>query len=196
MKKHSYFFIYLCFIVLITTSQSCIHITPPPEADSCSHRGITYKIDGTLYSFDDENVTAEIRHDAAIGKFYDIWSDDNVNGQNGFYFHSTVTETGEQAPYAPDWFTTDDVGNIAFLNQKNRRTNHIQGHQRSQCSRTTRGNRFFRNIRRERNNPPHHRRENLHRYRYGRLKVAERNLGNRTKSCPASEKNQQLKQML
>jgi len=118
MKKHSYFFIYLCFIVLITTSQSCIHITPPPEADSCSHRGITYKIDGTLYSFDDENVTAEIRHDAAIGKFYDIWSDDNVNGQNGFYFHSTVTETGEQAPYAPDWFTTDDVGNIAFLNQK------------------------------------------------------------------------------
>jgi len=76
--------------------------------------GISYLLDGNLVSFDNAQVTSEIFNDAAIGKFYDIWTDEN----NGFYFHSTITETNETSGFVADWFTTSDVGNIVFLNSK------------------------------------------------------------------------------
>ncbi len=83
-------------------------------AEASCDAGISYLHDGNLVSFDDSLVTGEIWNDAAIGKFYDIWTDEN----GGFYYHSTITETGETCGFAADWFTTDDVANIIFLNNK------------------------------------------------------------------------------
>ncbi len=85
---------------------------PPAEPDVCDHTGIYYKLDGSTVSFDDAQITGEIFHDAAIGKFYDIWTDEN----GGFYFHSTITEDGETGPFSNNWFVTQDVANITFLN--------------------------------------------------------------------------------
>ncbi len=111
--------ILLLVAALFSIGQSCTPTPEPePEPESCSNNGISYKIDGTLYEFDNAQVTAEIHNDAAIGKFYDIWTDQVVNGQNGFYYHSTITDTDESAPFASDWFTTNEVGNISFLNNK------------------------------------------------------------------------------
>jgi len=87
---------------------------PNDPTNNCDE-GISYKLDGTRISFDNTLVTAEIFNDAAIGKFYDIWTDEN----SGFYYHSTITETGETSPFSSDWFTTNDVANIVFLNSKN-----------------------------------------------------------------------------
>ncbi len=101
----------LSLVMLLTLNYSCREEDPPQAA---CHSGISYKLDGTAKSFADNTVTAEIHNDAAIGKFYDIWTDAN----GGFYFHSTITETNETAPYAREWFTTDDVANIIFLNAK------------------------------------------------------------------------------
>ena len=103
----------LLLVALFTIGTSC---TPPPEPesnDSCNS-GISYKLDGNLVSFDNALVTAEIYNDAAIGKFYDIWTDEN----SGFYYHSTITEDGETAPFANPWFVTSDVGNLIFLNNQ------------------------------------------------------------------------------
>lgn len=99
----------LLILAVLMIGSSCGD--PIPDTNECED-GIHYKLDGNLMSF--SNVTAEIHNDAVIGKFYDIWTDDN----GGFYYHSTITETGEHAPYASDWFTTEDVGNIIFLNNK------------------------------------------------------------------------------
>ncbi len=110
--------ILLLLVAFFSIIQSCKKKDKKPIQSLCSNDGIHYKIDGTLYEFDNAQVTAEIYNDAAIGKFYDIWTDQVVNGQNGFYYHSTITETDESAPFASDWFTTNDVGNIIFLNNK------------------------------------------------------------------------------
>ena len=85
--------------------------TDTPEQSSCEF-AVQYKLDGALVSFQESVITAEIHNDAAIGKFYDIWTDSN----GGFYYHSTITETNESAPFNATWFTTNDVGNIVFLN--------------------------------------------------------------------------------
>ncbi len=69
-----------------------------------------------MYEFENTQLTAEIHNDAAFGNFYDIWTDQVVNGKNGFCYHSMITETDESAPFASDWFTTNDVENIIFLN--------------------------------------------------------------------------------
>ncbi|MEE9350230.1 MAG: hypothetical protein V3U80_09300 [Flavobacteriaceae bacterium] len=83
---------------------------PPPE-NNCSN-GISYKLDGSLLSFQNSSITAEIVTDGAIGKFYDIWTDEN----DDFYYHSTITETGETAPFATNWFVLNDVANIITFN--------------------------------------------------------------------------------
>jgi len=102
----------LIITALVSVGTSCHENEVEPE-NNCN-AGISYKLDGVLMNFDNTLVTAEIYNDAAIGKFYDIWTDENT----GFYFHSTITEDGETAPYASDWFTTADVGNIIFLNNQ------------------------------------------------------------------------------
>ncbi len=114
--KHSIAFTLLLLAVLAIGS-GCNPANPTSVQQDCE-AGIEFKLDGTLIQFDNAQVTAEIFNDAAIGKFYDIWTDENVNGFNGFYFHSTVTETGEEADFAPDWFVTSDVANLIFLNDK------------------------------------------------------------------------------
>ncbi len=76
--------------------------------------GISFTLDGNFVEYDNAQVTGEIFNDAAIGKFYDIWTDQN----DGFYYHSTITENGETAPFAVNWFVTQDVANIVFLNDK------------------------------------------------------------------------------
>ncbi len=86
-----------------------------PEEEQCE-AGIQFKQDGTLIQFNNAQVTAEIHNDAVIGKFYDIWTEEQVNGFDGFYFHSTITETDEQADFSDNWFVTEDVANITFLN--------------------------------------------------------------------------------
>ena len=109
----------LLFLLLISLSLSFSSCYPEEEeaqqepSEACDE-GIHYILDGTLVSFPDNTVTAEIHNDAAIGKFYDIWTDHD----GGFYFHSTITETGESGPFAYEWFTTDDVANITFLNSE------------------------------------------------------------------------------
>ncbi|HHB51582.1 MAG TPA: hypothetical protein ENK75_00840, partial [Saprospiraceae bacterium] len=88
----------LVIIASLLIGQSC---TPEPDPTDTCDEGIHYKLDGTAVSYANGLVTAEIYNDAAIGKFYDIWTDEN----SGFYFHSTITETGETGPYNSDWFT-------------------------------------------------------------------------------------------
>ncbi len=100
----------LLIIGLLVIGSSCGSDDLPPPEDSCNE--VSYKLDGNLVSFNENLVTAEIFNDAAIGKFYDIWTDEN----NGLYYHSTITENNETAPYASNWFTTSDVGNLIFLN--------------------------------------------------------------------------------
>ncbi|HFX17916.1 MAG TPA: hypothetical protein ENK64_02085 [Flavobacteriales bacterium] len=104
----------LLLIAIVIIGSSCNGEPVEDDPQETCDSGISYKIDGNLVSFDNDQVTAEIHNDAAIGKFYDIWTDQG----NGFYFHSTITETGETCGYARDWFTVDDVANITFLNDK------------------------------------------------------------------------------
>jgi len=109
----------LLLIAISAIGSACqepIEQDPEPE-DSCE-AGIEFKLDNTLIQFNDAQVTAEIHNDAAIGKFYDIWTDENVSDFNGFYFHSTITETDEVSGFSSDWFVTNDVANIVFLNNK------------------------------------------------------------------------------
>jgi len=103
-------------VLLVIASTFCIGGNcsgEEPPQPSCDE-GISYKLDGNLISFDNSLVTAEIWNDAAIGKFYDIWTDEN----GGFYYHSTITESGETSGFVSDWFTVNDVANIIFLNTK------------------------------------------------------------------------------
>ncbi len=114
MKKQIFQTITPLILLLITTlviGPSCND--EPEPADSCNS-GISYKLDGNLVSFPNNTITAEIHNDAAIGKFYDIWTDDN----GGFYFHSTITEDNEVGFFINDWFTTSDVANMIFLNNE------------------------------------------------------------------------------
>jgi len=101
----------IALVLLLTLNYACREEDPPQ--DVCNS-GISYKLDGTTVSYPDNTVTAEIYNDADLGKFYDIWTDAN----GGFYYHSTITETGETGPYASDWRVSADVANIIFLNAK------------------------------------------------------------------------------
>ncbi len=118
MKNYiKFLFPFLLLIAGVLTIGSSCTGEPVEEPEGCEE-GIQFILDGNLVQFDNSQVTAEIFNDAAIGKFYDIWTDENVSGFNGFYYHSTITETGETAGFAPQWFVTDDVANITFLNDK------------------------------------------------------------------------------
>lgn len=99
----------LAILAISIIGSSCQDPVTPEQ--TCEF-GVQYKLDGNLVSFPGNVITAEIHNDAAIGKFYDIWTDSN----GGFYYHSTITETNEGAPFDVTWFTTNDVGNITFLN--------------------------------------------------------------------------------
>ena len=101
----------LLFTATLFIGSSCAEPLPEPPCNE-----VSYKVDGNAVVFDESLVTAEIFNDAAIGKFYDIWTDESVSGHNGFYYHSTITENNETAPYTSDWFTTNDIGNLVFLN--------------------------------------------------------------------------------
>jgi len=103
----------LLALVTLLIGSSCGGGSETQPEDTCNS-GISYKLDGNLINFDNALVTGEIHNDAAIGKFYDIWTDEN----GGFYYHSTITENTETAPFASDWFTTNDVANIIFLNNE------------------------------------------------------------------------------
>ena len=105
----------LLTITILFIGSGCGSDPSDPGPQNTCTEGISYKLDGNLISFQNSLVTAEIFNDAAIGKFYDIWTDEN----NGFYYHSTITETGETAPFIVDWFTTNDVANFISLNNEN-----------------------------------------------------------------------------
>lgn len=103
----------LLAIITLFIGSSCGSDDPNPD-ENCSS-GISYKLNGNLVSFQNNLITAEIHNDGAIGKFYDIWTDEN----NDFYYHSTITENNETAPFNVNWFSTNDVANIIFLNTQN-----------------------------------------------------------------------------
>lgn len=115
--KHIIPFILLMLAIVVIGSNCAPPVDPEPEPETCD-AGIQFKLDNTLIQFDNNQVTAEIFNDAAIGKFYDIWTEESVSGFNGFSYHSTITETGEQSGFASNWFVTGDVANILFLNDK------------------------------------------------------------------------------
>lgn len=115
MKK--YFFktgipLILLIIATLTIGTSCSGSDDTPG--NVCNSGISYKLDGNLVSFQNSLITAEIHNDAAIGKFYDIWTDEN----SGFYYHSTITEYGETTSFTTNWFDISDTANIIFLNNE------------------------------------------------------------------------------
>lgn len=100
----------LLIVIILVIGSGC---NPSNNPNSCTY-GIQYELDGNVIMYDNTQITAEIFNDAAIGKFYDIWTDES----SGFYYHSTITENGETAAFDANWFSLNDVGNITFLNSK------------------------------------------------------------------------------
>ena len=109
MKK----ILWLLPLILFTISCDKDKDKDEEKEPECGEIGISYKLDGTTYEFNNASITGEIfPNNPDVGKIYDIWTDEG----NGFYFHSSVAEQGQTCGFVANWLQNEGA-NIASLTQ-------------------------------------------------------------------------------